>query len=729
MLKIRDMHCATCAQKIEKVVGATKGVLSVTVNFSTENSAISYDEQIISEKKIIRTIEKIEYTPEKIELNSEKIKKRQNEIQRWIKRLIACTILTLIILSGNIWIHKIDIFPKSLINPTFFALTSLVIFCGIFVFLKTAYKNVIKLKNNKYFLSTIGLAVIYIYALMLTILPWVTPYVNRMQIYQSIALIVLAMIATRVLGLNIEKKFKANIDNLVSLQPKKARVVRNGAIMEININDVKAGEIIQINTGDPIPVDGIIINGNTKINEVMITGSGPEEKKSVGDEVMAATINIQNTITIKATQVGKNTTLSQIISLLEQTKKHKSKQEELGGKINHIFTILTLILAITTACIWIYMGANTFIAIMTSSSILIIANTYIFEYATINPINFGLEKLASRGILLKGGKTLEKISQLNRIVFDKTGILTNGIPEITNIITKKGFNEKRFLILLGSLESTSNHPFADVIVEYCKQEKITFKKAYDCRYVDGQGIMGIVDGQEVIAGNLKLMEQSNVQMDNELTHAASILSRNVRTPIFVAKERLLIGIVGIADTIKESAKEVMPNLRKTKIDITIVSGDNEKITEHIATQLRIHEVIADVLQKEKIEAIQTFQNKKEIVAFVGNGINDAPVLAQADVGISMNTGTDTQLESSDMTCISDDLKKINTTINSANAIMKTIKNNFKISFLYHFIAFSIAAGVFLPITGMLIHPVIAPLSVAASIALLKENNSKLRKLI
>ena len=729
MLKIRDMHCATCAQKIEKVIGATKGVLSITVNFPTESAAISYDEQIISEKKILKAIEKTEYTPEKIELESEKIKKRKNEMQQWIKRMIVCTILTLIVFFGEIGLKKIEGFPAILINPIFFALISLMIFFGILTFCKIAYKNAIKLKNNKYFLSTLGLGLLYTYALTLTILPQITPYVNRMQIYQSIALVVLATIAIRVFGLNIEKKLKANIDNLVSLQPKKARVIRNGTEIEVNTKDIKAGEIIKVNVGEIIPVDGIIIEGSSKINEVMVTGSGPEEERTIGNEVMAATVNIQNPFVIKATQVGENTTLSQIIALLKRTKKHKSKKEEIGEKINHTFTILTLIIAIGTACIWIYLGANTFVAIMTSSSVLIIANTYIFEYATINPINFGLEKLASRGVLLKGGKTLEKISQINRVVFDKTGILTNGVPELMNIITKQGFNEKRFLILLGSLETASNHPFAEVIVEYCKNEKITFKKPYDCRHVDGQGIMGIVDGEEVIAGNLKLMEQSNVQMNSELVHAAAILSENVRTPIFIAKERILIGIVGIADTIKESAKDVALSLRKQKIEMTIVSGDNEKITEHIANQLRIKEIIADILQKEKIEAIQTFQNKKEIVAFVGNGINDAPVLIQADIGISMNTGTDTELESSDMTCISADLKKINTTINSANTIMKTIGINFQISFIYHLIAFPIAAGVLFPLTGMLIHPVLAPLSVAASIALLKENNSRLRKSI
>ncbi|MBU1446297.1 cation-translocating P-type ATPase [Patescibacteria group bacterium] len=729
MLKIRDMHCATCAQKIEKIIGAIKGVLSITVNFPNESAAISYDEKIISEKTIIKAIEKIDYTPEKIELESEKLKKRKTELQKWIKRMIVCAILTLLILFGEIIIRKIDGFPTFLVNPIFFALTSLVIYFGVFEFCKIAYTNIIKFKNSKYLLSTVGLALLYIYALILTLIPNITPYVNRMIIHQSITFIVLATIAIRLLGLNIERKLKANIDNLVSLQPKKARVVRNGTEIEVDTNDIKAGEVIKVNAGETIPVDGIIIQGITKINEVMVTGSGPEEEKTVGSEVMAATINIQNTIAIKATQVGKNTTLSQIISLLNQTKKYQSKKEKFGEKANNIFTILILIVAAVTAFTWLYLGANTFVAIMTSTSILIIANTYIFEYATLNPINFGLEKLASRGILLKGGKTLEKLSRIDRVVFDKTGILTNGIPEITNVITKPGFNEKRFLILLGSLESASNHPFAEMIVEYCKNEKITFQKPYDCRYIEGQGIMGIIEGEEVVAGNLKLMEQSNVQMDSELKHAAEILSRNVRTPIFVAKSRILIGVIGVADTIKESAKEVAVNLNKQKIQMTIVSGDNEKITEHIANELRIKDIVADILQKEKIETIQAFQDKKEIVAFVGNGINDAPVLIQADIGISMNTGTDTELESSDMTCINDDLNKINSAINSANAIMKTIGNNFKISFLYHLIALPIAAGVFLPITGMLIHPVLAPLSVAASIALLKENNAKLRKSI
>ncbi len=336
----------------------------------------------------------------------------------------------------------------------------------------------------------------------------------------------------------------------MNLHPKTARIVRHENEMEVKIQDVKVGDLIKVKAGETIPVDGIIFEGTTKINEAILTGSGTEVEKRPGDEVITATINIGDTIVYKVTQIGNSTTLSQMLSLIEDTKKFKGTNQNIGDSLKNIVTVFTLIVAFGTGITWAVTGGGVFISILTTVSILLIANPEGFAFGALSPYSYGIEKAATRGILFKGGKIVDTASKIKRIVFDKTGTLTYGIPEITNIIPKDGFNDKRFLILLGSLENSSAHPFASTIVEYCKTKRITLKKAYDFKSIEGLGVKGIVDGQEIIAGNMKLMEKSNVQMNKELLHKAEILSKNVRTPVYVARNRELIGVIGIADSIR-----------------------------------------------------------------------------------------------------------------------------------------------------------------------------------
>jgi len=291
------------------------------------------------------------------------------------------------------------------------------------------------------------------------------------------------------------------------------------------------------------------------------------------------------------------------------------------------------------------------------------------------------------------------------------------------VVNKDGFNEKRFLILIGSLENASTHPFADAIVEFCKDQGIAFKKAYDFKNLEGLGVMGMVDGQEVIAGNMKLMEKSNVQMNKELLHKAEILAKNVRSPVFVAKNRELIGIIGIADTIKDNAKIAVSDLIKQGLEVTLVTGDNERIAQHIADELRIKEVFADIQQKEKIETVQNLQEKGP-VAFVGEGINDGPVLAQADIGIALNAGTDAALAASDITCLSDDLRKINESYILAKSIKKIVAQNVLIALMFNVIALPIAFGALFPITHLMIYPALAPVFSGMVLAALMGNSSK-----
>jgi Cu+-exporting ATPase len=729
MLSVSEMHCATCAQKIEKVLAGTKGVLSVAVNFSTETAAVSYDEHVIDEKKIFRIIEKVGYTAEKSIPENQRQKERRKKTRGWQIKFIVSAVLTAVVISGNYLYSFIPWMPEQFKSPILFVLTLAILYIGAFSIIKNTIDSVLNFSISKDLLPGIGIAILILYAFVLTVGTSLTPHISRHLLYGTVTVIITVLAGLRWYELHIEKIINENIENLINLKPKRALVERHGTEMEIKSEDLKIGDMIKVKSGETIPADGIIIEGSTTVNEAIITGSGTSIEKKSGDEVLAATVNLNDTVLIKVTQVGENTTLSQILTLLEDTKKHPGKMQKSTKTIRGLITVLVIIIAIGIGIMWNLIGGGMFMGIITGVSVLIVASPEAFNFGTNTPFTFGIEKAVLKGALFKGGSSVEEANKIKRIVFDKTGILTHGIPEITNIIPKEAFNEKRLLILVGSLENSSAHPFAETIVEYCKKKRITLKKAYDFKNIEGLGILGIVDGQEIITGNMKLMEKSNVQMNHDLLHKAEILSKNVRTPIYIARNRELIGVIGIADTIKETAKEGILELNKKGYVLSLVTGDNEKIANHIGEELRIKEIFADMLQKEKLETIQNFQEKKERVAFVGHGISDGTILAQADVGIALGTGTDTTLEASDITFVSDDIRLIGNAFSTASHIKKIASQNMQLSWLYHIIVIPIAAGAFYPLIGIIMHPVIAPLLMGLFFLALAKSSMRLRKLI
>ncbi len=376
---------------------------------------------------------------------------------------------------------------------------------------------------------------------------------------------------------------------------------------------------------------------------------------------------------------------------------------------------------------WTVWGAPIYVGIFSACSLLLIANPSLFTQGTLIPVTYAIERLALSGIVFKGGRALEVANKVNHVTFDKTGILTKGVPEITNIVTKHGFNEKRFLILVGSLEDASTHPFGEAIVKYIKDQKITIKKPSGVKNIDGLGLMGIVDGEEVIAGNLKLMEKSNVQMHEELLHKADILSKNVKTPVYVAKNRELIGIIGISDSIKEFSKEAVMMLRKGQYKLSLITGDNKRIAEHIAEEVRIKRVIADLVRHEKSEYVASLQENGDIVAFIGNGINDAPVLAQANLGIATGAGNNISLEESDLTLLSDNLVHIDKALTTSKKIFQTVNRNFLLSILYHIAAVAAVSGIVYPTFNTIMHPVFAPIIMGAFATWMLHKTSKIKQ--
>ena len=727
IISISKMHCATCAQKIEKELSGSKGVLNAVVNFSNEQASVTFDEQVIDDKKIIKIIEKIGYQAEISSTENERQRERKKEMRVLSFKLFVVTILSLITLTSPFYKVYLNNTPISLINWGLFSLTMIVVYIGSKHTLAVTFNSFKKLKINPQLLQGFGLSILIVYAFILILFPFLHSELSRFTVLSTINVVAVTILAIRWIQLSYESHFKESYETLIDMQPQKARAVRNGTEMELDIKQIKIGEIVKVKSGEIIPVDGIIIEGSTEINEMMIVGTLNPIKKTIGDEVVTGTMNGKNTIVIKTTQIGENNTINQLINHITEAKKYPSFREKNSQTFEKAATVILLLTSFGIFIFWIVWGAPIFVGIFSACSLLLISNPKIFKNTTLIPITYAIERLALNGIVFKGGRALETASKVNHIAFDKTGILTEGIPEITNIVTKNAFNEKRFLILVGSLENASTHPFGEAIVKYVREQKITIKKPSGVKTIEGLGILGIVDGQEVIAGNLKLMEKSNVQMIEELSHKAEILSKNVKTPIYVARNRELIGVIGISDTIKEFSKEAVMMLRKGNYKLSLITGDNKRIAEHIAEEVRIKRVIANLVRHEKSEYIASLQQNGDIVAFIGNGINDAPVLAQADLGIAVGTGNNISLEASDLTLLSDNLIHIDKALTTSKKVFQSIKRNLFSSILYHIASIIVVSGISYPTFSIILHPIFAPIIMGAYSAYTLQKISKIKQ--
>ena len=709
-LTVSKMHCATCAQKIEKELSKTKGVLNVIVNFTNEQATITFDEHVINEKKILRIITKLGYEADINITENKKQKERKQKTRKLFIKLFFATALGLVTLLSPFYSEKLpDTFSPFMIDGILFIASLCVVYLGTYKTLQKSFAAFRELRLHPALLPGLGISILIVYTFILILFPTLHPALSRFTLLSTINVMSIVILSVEWINLSYEANFKESYESLIEIQPKRARAVRHGTEMELDIEEIKIGEIIKVKAGETIPVDGIIIEGSGTINEMMIVGTVNPVEKTVGDEVTTGTINGKNTLVIKTTQVGGSNTINQLITQMKEARKYPSFKEKNAQVFEKASTVIFLLMAIALFIFWTIWGAPLYVGILSACSLLLISNPKLFRQATTIPIIYTIERLGLNGIIFSGGHTLEKAHKINHIAFDKTGILTKGAPEITNIVTKEGYNEKRFLILIGSLENASTHPFGEAIVRYVKEQGLTIKKPSGIKTIEGMGLLGVVDGQEVIAGNIKLLEKSNVQMNEELLHKAEILSKNVKTPVYVAKNRELIGVIGIADSIKEFSKEAVMMLRKGNYKLSLVTGDNKKIAEHIAETVRIKQVMADLIQHEKTQYIASLKDSNDTVAFVGNGINDAPVLAQADLGISSGVGNNIGLEKSDLTILSDNLIHVDKALSTSKTVFAMIRQLFWFSMLYHCLVVMLVSGITYPTFNMILHPLFAPL--------------------
>jgi len=743
---VKGMHCASCAFIVEDTLKKQKGVKSAQVNFGTEKAKIEYDNSQNNLENLSSSLKEHGYSLEiqndmqhenHMNHSKQEVLTELEEVKN--KMLISIPLITFSaiamvwdILGSYNYLPKMSYSTKEFFHHVLPLLATYMLFVVGNVYLKGILKFIKTKIANMDTLVGIGTLTAYLYsAVVLAFEDYLKQFINTEHTYYDVTIIVIGFIT---LGKYLEAKSKArtgeSLKKLIGLQAKTALVERNGEKIEIPIEEVKVDEIIHIKPGSKIPVDGIIIEGSSSIDESMITGEPIPVDKRANDFVIGATINKQGYLVIKATKVGKETVLSQIVNMVEEAQGSKAPIQNLVDKISAIFVPTVLILAVSTLIIWLIVGLTIMpfnealsIGLLGFVGILVIACPCALGLATPTAIIVGTGKGAENGILVKDAESLEKLSKVNTIVLDKTGTITKGKPEVTDIITFENNIEKDILRILASLEEHSEHPLAHAIVEKAIHEKINLEKVENFKIIEGKGLTGEISNIKYSAGNRILLEDLRIETNLE---QAEELSKQGKTVIFLTNESKILAIVGISDTLKENSKETITELHKLGVKVVLLTGDNKSAAEYIAKLVGIDEVKAEVLPIQKAEKIKELQVNNQIVAMVGDGINDAPALAQADIGIAMSTGTDIAIESAQITLLKGDISKLLKAIKLSKFTMRAIKQNLFWAFVYNIFGIPLAAGLLYPFYGITLNPVFAGIAMGLSSVSVVSNSLRLK---
>ena len=731
--KIEGMTCSACANRVEKVTKKMSGVENTVVNFATEKLSISYDADVINFGDIKAKVEKAGYKLiREDEQKVEEKKKKLDEKGKLLWRLILSLIFAVPLLTITMG-HMVGMpLPKiidPMMNPLNFAIIQLVLTIPVMIigykFYYIGYKNLFKLSPNMDSLIAIGTSAAFIYSLYGTYKIYTGNGSYAMSLYYEAAVTILALIT---LGKYLEAISKGKtsqaIKKLMGLAPKTATIVRDGKELVIPIDEVIVGDIIIVKPGEKLPVDGEVIEGATAVDEAMLTGESIPVEKTVGSKVIGASINKTGFIKYKATKVGKDTALSQIIKLVEDAQGSKAPIAKMADIIASYFVPIVIGLAILSSIGWLIAGEDGVFALTIFISVLVIACPCALGLATPTAIMVGTGKGAEYGVLIKGGEALEVTHQIDTIVFDKTGTITEGKPVVTDIITTT-ISEEELLSIAASSEKGSEHPLGEAIVKGAEERSIELKEICNFKAIPGHGIQVEIEGKVILLGNKKLMTENSIEI-GDLGVKSDKLANEGKTPMYIAINNKLEGIIAVADTVKPSSKEAIENLHKMGIKVAMITGDNKKTADAIAKQVGIDIVLAEVLPEDKANEVKKLQEKGSKVAMVGDGINDAPALAQADIGIAIGTGTDVAIESANIVLMKGDLKDVATAIKLSKATIRNIKQNLFWAFGYNVLGIPVAMGVLHIFGGPLLNPMIGAAAMSLSSVSVLANALRLR---
>ncbi|PFY18977.1 copper-translocating P-type ATPase [Bacillus toyonensis] len=698
---VSGMTCAACANRVEKRLNKLDGVNKATVNFALESATVDFNPDEVSVNEMKSTITKLGY---KLEVKSDErdgsTDHRLQEIKRQKKKFIISFILSFPLLWAMVSHFSFTSFiylPDMLMNPWVqLALATPVQFIIGGQFYIGAYKALRNKSANMDVLVALGTSAAYFYSVYLSIQS-IGSSEHMTDLYFETSAVLITLI---ILGKLFEAKAKGRsseaIKKLMGLQAKTATVVRDGTEMKILIEEVVAGDIVYVKPGEKIPVDGEIVEGKSAIDESMLTGESIPVDKTIGDVVIGSTINKNGFLKVKATKVGRDTALAQIIKVVEEAQGSKAPIQRVADQISGIFVPVVVVIAIITFAVWmIFVTPGDFGgALEKMIAVLVIACPCALGLATPTSIMAGSGRSAEYGILFKGGEHLEATHRLDTVILDKTGTVTNGKPVLTDIIVADGFHEEEILRLVGAAEKNSEHPLAEAIVEGIKEKKIDIPSSETFEAIPGFGIESIVEGKQLLIGTRRLMTKFNIDIE-EVSKSMEELEREGKTAMLIAIDKEYTGIVAVADTVKDTSKAAIARLKKMGLDVVMITGDNTQTAQAIAGQVGIDHVIAEVLPEGKAEEVKKLQAQGKKVAMVGDGINDAPALATADIGMAIGTGTDVAMEAADITLIRGDLNSIADAIFMSKMTIRNIKQNLFWALAYNGLGIPIAALGFL----------------------------------
>jgi Cu+-exporting ATPase len=772
-LPIEGMTCASCANRIEKRLGKQPGVESASVNFATRVATVKYDPAATGPEALAKAVDDIGYKavvpPVRLgtvnpahghaghdhaamlaaqttgehaghamsggaegEDHSAHMNVGEAETRRLLIKMVVGAVLSLPVLVIAMSHGKIEAFNVPWINWLQLALTTPVLFwCG-WQFFRSAWKGLLHFSANMDTLVALGTGAAYLYSLAATIWPGFFAGVGGTAAhgevamggmtmvpvyYEAAAVIIVLILLGKYFEARATGRTSAAIKRLIGMQARTARVMRDGTEQDVLIESVVVGDRVLVRPGEKIPVDGNVESGQSAVDESMLTGESVPVEKAAGDNVFGATMNTTGALRLVATKVGADSALQQIVRLVQEAQGSKAPIARLADKISGVFVPIVIAIALVTFVVWWFASpaeSRLSMALVTAVSVLIIACPCALGLATPTAIMVGTGRGAEKGILIKGGEALETAHKLTAIVLDKTGTITHGKPAVTDIIPAPGgtLDERELLRLAASAEQHSEHPLAAAIVREATARGLSLAEPIGFQAVVGHGVEATVDGHAVLVGKAALLAQRSIP--SALAEKAAALAGMGRTPMFVAVDGREAGVVAVADTVRPESKEAIATMHALGLRVVMMTGDNQRTAEAVASQVGVDVVFADVLPKDKADKVKALQAEGHVVGMVGDGINDAPALAQADVGLAVGTGTDVAMESADITLMRGDLRAVPQAIALSHATMRTIKQNLFWAFIYNVVGIPIAAGVLFPFTGWLLSPIIASAAMAFS---------------
>ena len=720
VLKVLGMDSPHCAMIVDKALKNSKGINNFSLDTASEKATIDFDPSVITVSKVKDVIKKAGYEATEEDVVEEH---RRKEITSMRNMIIVGAILSTIIFVGSFpeWFFFA---PEFLSNPyLLLILATPVQFWVGWRFYKGFFAATRNKTADMNTLIAVGTSAAYFYSVIVIF----SPSLGQAMYFDTAAIIITLILLGRYFEAIAKGKTNEAIKKLIGLQAKTARIIRKGKELTVAVEDVMVGDIVLVKPGEKIPVDGIIIDGYSAVDESMVTGESIPVEKKKGDQVIGATINKHGHLKFKATKIGSDTMLAQIVKLVEEAQGSKAPIQRLADKVSAYFVPAVILIALVSFGIWYTIIGFTF-AFTIFIAVLIIACPCALGLATPTAIMIGTGKGAEHGILIKGGEALETAYKINTVVFDKTGTLTKGKPEVTDIISlNKKFKEKDVIYYASIIEKKSEHTLSDAIINKAKEMKLKIPEANKFSAVPGKGVVGNYKGKKIFFGNRKLMHSNRIKLGNDTEKNLQKLEEEGKTAMLLAVNKELIGIIAVADTIKESSKEAIDELHKMKIEVLMITGDNERTAKAIAGQIGIDNVIADVLPEQKAEKIKQLQKKGKIVAMVGDGINDAPALAQSDLGIAIGSGTDIALETGSIVLVKNDLRDVINSIKLSRYTLKKIKQNLFWAFAYNVALIPVAAGLLYPFFGLLLDPVLAAFAMAFSSVTVVGNSLLMKK--